>query len=171
MKRLLVSYRYQIFFAQTSAETYCSTQRIWQSDQFPPLFFAIEKKVCRFLTASKSYLQSCQRKSFKIKVFWSFLLICFYLCVVWSRFFFLRTQRAILGGPSRCIEYCMKVHRKFSRGLWKKVSPQKVRFCQNILTSFQLHFFTFLSLSFFSKAPRNLYVHSTDMFEIFERCS
>ena len=87
MKRLLVSYRYQIFFAQTSAETYCSTQRIWQSDQFPPLFFAIEKKVCRFLTASKSYLQSCQRKSFKIKVFWSFLLICFYLCVVWSRFF------------------------------------------------------------------------------------
>ena len=144
MKRLLVSYRYQIFFAQTSAETYCSTQRIWQSDQFPPLFFAIEKKVCRFLTASKSYLQSCQRKSFKIKVFWSFLLICFYLCVVWSRFFFLRTQRAILGGPSRYLEHCMKVHRKFSRGLWKKSFTSKSEVLSeysNLVSASFFHFF------------------------------
>ena len=54
MKRLLVSYRYQIFFAQTSAETYCSTQRIWQSDQFPPLFFAIEKKFVGFWRPQKA---------------------------------------------------------------------------------------------------------------------
>ena len=45
MKWFLVSYQYQIFLAQISAHTYCSSQRVWQSDQFPPLFFQSQKKV------------------------------------------------------------------------------------------------------------------------------
>ena len=54
---------------------------------------------------------------------------------------FLLKQRARLGGPSRYLEHVRKVCRKFSRDIWKKVSPQKMRFCQNILTPFWASFF------------------------------
>eukprot|EP00493_Phyllostaurus_siculus_P021948 UN22278 len=43
----------------------------------------------------------------------------------------LLTQRSRLSGP---FEHVRKVHRKFSRILFKKVSAQKMRFCQNIPT-------------------------------------
>ena len=58
MKWFLVSYQYQIFLAQISAHTYCSSQRVWLSDQFPPLFFAIEKKSLQLFEASQNPQQS-----------------------------------------------------------------------------------------------------------------
>ena len=44
----------KFLFAQTLAETYCSTQRVWQSDQFPPIFYAIEKILQLFFKDNKS---------------------------------------------------------------------------------------------------------------------
>ena len=37
-------------------------------------------------------------------------------------------KRTRLSGPFRYLEHARKVHRKFSRGLWKKVSAQKIGF-------------------------------------------
>ena len=54
---------------------------------------------------------------------------------------FLPTQWARLSGSPRYLERCRKVHRKFSRGIWKKVSAQNMRFCQNILTRLWASFF------------------------------
>ena len=45
---------------------------------------------------------------------------------------FLLTQTARLSGPFRYLEHVRKVNRKFSRGLWKKVSAPKMGFCQNL---------------------------------------
>ena len=39
---------------------------------------------------------------------------------------FLLTQRSRLGGPFRYLEHVRKVHKKFSRGLWKLVSAQNM---------------------------------------------
>ena len=56
---------------------------------------------------------------------------------------FLLTQRARLGGPFRYLEHVRKVHRKVSRGPWKKFQPKKWGFVKkwssksgwNILTT------------------------------------
>ena len=56
--------------------------------------------------------------------------------------FFLLTQRARLSGPYRYLEHVRKVNKKFSRGLWKKFSAQKMGFCQNISTRFWASFFS-----------------------------
>ena len=64
-----------------------------------------------------------------------------------SRFFFLLTQKTSLNAPLRYLEHVRKVYRKFSRGLWKKVSAPKMGFCQNIPTWFWASFFE--NLNFF----------------------
>ena len=74
---------------------------------------------------------------FKISTFFTFPDIYSDWCVVWSRFFLL-TQRTRLGGPFRYPEHVRQANRKFSRGLRKKVSPQKMRFCQNFMGFLQL---------------------------------
>ena len=53
----------------------------------------------------------------------------------------------MLGGPFKYLKHVRQVHRKFSRGLWKKVSAQKMGFCQNIPTRFWASFFQ--NLNFF----------------------
>ena len=63
---------------------------------------------------------------------------------------FLLTQKVRLGVPLRYLEHVRKVHRKFSRGLWKKVSAQKMGFCQNIPTWFWASFFQNLNFFHFS---------------------
>ena len=82
-------------------------------------------------------LQSCQCKLWKMGGLLGFA-TNFYWCVVR----FLLTQRFRLGGPFRYLEHVCKIHRKFSRGLWKKVSPQKMGVCQNIPTPFWAPFFS-----------------------------
>ena len=58
----------------------------------------------------------------------------FYWNIIWLVFradgavtFFLLRQRSRSGGPFRYPEHVFKVHRKVFRGLWKKVSAQKMR--------------------------------------------
>ena len=63
---------------------------------------------------------------------------------------FLLTQTARLGGSLRYLEHVRKVNRKFSRGLWKKVSALKMGFCQNIPTWFWVSFFQNLNFFHFS---------------------
>ena len=63
---------------------------------------------------------------------------------------FLLTQRTKLGGPFRYLEHVRQANRKFSRGLWKKVSAQKMGFCQNIPTWFWASFFQNLNFFHFS---------------------
>ena len=63
---------------------------------------------------------------------------------------FLLTQTARLSGPFRYLEHVRKANRKFSRGLWKKVSVQKMGFCQNIPTRFWASFFQNLNFFHFS---------------------
>ena len=63
---------------------------------------------------------------------------------------FLLTQRSRLSGHSRYPEHVRKVHRKCSKGLWKKVSAQNMRFCQNIPASFWASFFQNLNFFHFS---------------------
>ena len=55
---------------------------------------------------------------------------------------FLLTHRCRSGGPCRYLEHVRQKLRKFSRDLWKKkVSTQKMKFCQNIPTTFWASFF------------------------------
>ena len=94
-------------------------------------------------------LQSCQGKSYKIVFFLRFfanifLLMCRMITI------FLLTQRARLSGPFRYLEHVRKANKKFSRGLWKKVSAQKMGFCQNIPTRFWASFFQNLNFFHFS---------------------
>ena len=62
---------------------------------------------------------------------------------------FLLTQESRLSGPFRYLKHVRTIRRKFSRNLWKKVSAQKIMFCQNIPTWFlascfqNLYFFHF----------------------------
>ncbi len=63
---------------------------------------------------------------------------------------FLLTQRTRLGGPFRYLEHVRQANRKFSRGLWKKVSAQKMGVCQNIPTRFWASFFQNLNFFHFS---------------------
>ena len=63
---------------------------------------------------------------------------------------FLLTQRARLCRPFRYLEHVRQSNRKFSRGLWKKVSAQKMGFCQNIPTRFWASFFQNLNFFHFS---------------------
>ena len=63
---------------------------------------------------------------------------------------FLLTQESRLRGPFRYLENVRTVRRKFSRNLWKKVSAQKIRFCQNIQTWFWASFFQNLIFFHFS---------------------
>ena len=63
---------------------------------------------------------------------------------------FLLTQRTRTGGPSRYLEHVRTVHWKFSRGIWKKVSTQNMRLCQNIPTWFWASFFQNLNTFGFS---------------------
>ena len=66
---------------------------------------------------------------------------------------FLLTQRSKLGKLFRSPKHGRKVHRKVSRALWKEVSAQKMRFCQNILTTFWALFLPhFLRRNFFQRA-------------------
>ena len=98
----------------------------------------------------KLFLTDVPREVIQNRFFFcGFLLIFFYWCVVWSRFFLL-TQTARLSGPFRYLEHVRKVNRKFSRGLWKKVSAQKMGFCQNIPTRFWASFFQNLNFFHFS---------------------
>ena len=60
---------------------------------------------------------------------------------------FLLTQSSKFGGPFRYLENVRKVHKKISRDLWKKVSTQNMRLCQNIPTPFWASFFQ--NLNFF----------------------
>ena len=73
-----------------------------------------------------------------------FLLVCRMVTI------FLLTQRTRLGGPFRYLEHVRQANRKFSRGLWKKVSAQKMGFCQNIPTRFWASFFQNLNFFHFS---------------------
>ena len=68
--------------------------------------------------------------------------------VVHSRFF-LPTQRTRLIGPPRYPEHCRQAYRKFSRGIWKRVSAQNMKFSRNILPSCELHFSKSQLLSLF----------------------
>ena len=63
---------------------------------------------------------------------------------------FLLTRRTRSGGPFRYLEHVRQANRKFSRGLWKKVSAQKMGFCQNIPTRFWASFFQNLNFFHFS---------------------
>ena len=45
-----------------------------------------------------------------------------------------------VSGPPRYLQRCRKAYRKFSRATWKKIAVQNMRFCQNILHDFELHF-------------------------------
>ena len=117
----------------------------------------------------RTLLQSCQRKFPKISFFCVFLLIFFYWCVVWSRFFLL-TQRTRLGGLFRYLEHVRQANRKFSRGLWKKVSAQKMGFCQNTPTWFWVSFHPhFYDWNVFLKASRKCSVGFTSMVKVSER--
>ena len=49
---------------------------------------------------------------------------------------FLLAQRARSGQSSEYLECDCRMRRKFSRDLWKKFSPEKWGFCQNIPASF-----------------------------------
>ena len=61
----------------------------------------------------------------------------------------LPTQRTRLSRLPRYLERFGKDYRKSSRGIWKKVSTQNTRFCQNILTWFWASFFMFWAETFF----------------------
>ena len=63
---------------------------------------------------------------------------------------FLLTQRSKLGKLFTYLEHGRKAHKKVSRGFWQKVSAQKMRFCQNILTTFWASFFQNLNSFHFS---------------------
>ena len=54
---------------------------------------------------------------------------------------FLLAQRYNLCKLFRYLEHARKVHRNVSRGFSKKVLLKKMRFCQNILSSFWASFF------------------------------
>ena len=54
---------------------------------------------------------------------------------------FLLAQRYKLCKLFRYLEHARKVHRNVSRGFSKKVLLKKMRFCQNILSSFWASFF------------------------------
>ena len=57
----------------------------------------------------------------------------------------------MLGGPLRYLEHVRKVHRKFSRGLWKKkFQPKKWGFVRIFQPDFELHFFKISILFHFS---------------------
>ena len=73
-----------------------------------------------------------------------FLLVCRMITIFWL------TQSTRLGGPFRYLEHVRQANRKFSRGLWKKVSAQKMGFCQNIPTRFWASFFQNLNFFHFS---------------------
>ena len=63
---------------------------------------------------------------------------------------FLLSQTTRLSGPFRYLEHVRKANRKFSKGLWKKVSVQKMGVCQNIPTRFWPSFFQNLNFFHFS---------------------
>ena len=92
-----------------------------------------------------------------------FLLVCRMIMI------FLLTQRTRLGGPFRYLEHVRRANRKFSRGLWKKVSAQKMGFCQNIPTWFWDSFFQNLNFFHFSKASRKFSIGFTNTFKVPER--
>ena len=56
----------------------------------------------------------------------------------------------MLGGPFKYLEHGCKVHRKFSRGSWKKVSLQKWGFGQNIRSHFSALIFQNPNFFYFS---------------------
>ena len=66
---------------------------------------------------------------------------------------FLLTQRTRLGGPFRYLEHVPQTNIKFFRGLWKKVSAQKMGFCQNIPTRFWASFLLIFWIETFFKGP------------------
>ena len=69
---------------------------------------------------------------------------------------FLLTQRTRLSKPFRYLEHARNVHRKFSRGFWKKVSAQIMSFCQNIPTPFWALFLPHcFSWNVFQRPPDN----------------
>ena len=73
------------------------------------------------LTKFSTVVPGEPRKNLFLRFFANiFLLVCRMITI------FLLTQRARLSGPFRYLEHVRKVNKKFSRGLWKKVSAQKM---------------------------------------------
>ena len=59
-------------------------------------------------------------------------------------------HRCRSGGPCRYLEHIRQTLRKFCRHLWKKVSTKKMRYCQNLLTTFWASSFQNLDCFHFS---------------------
>ena len=98
---------------------------------------------------------------FFVNIFWS---MCRMVTIFWL------TQRTRLRGPFRYLEHVRQANRKFSRGLWKKVSAQKMGFCQNIPTRFWASsLLIFWVETFFSDASRQFFIGLTNMFKVSER--
>ena len=102
---------------------------------------------------------------FKILVFFTFPHLKLDWCVVWSQFFHWRKElyREDLPDTLNIVLHCTE---QFIDAFERKVSPQKVRFSQNILT--KPHF---LRWNFFSKASGKSSVHFHTMFKVSGRSS